>query len=190
MSGRSKRIIWLLRLLAWFLNSYAGFFSFRTFRAPTVKLRAINRDRLIKFLFQILSLLVFVDPCIIVQFTKKNPTRRNKVSKFYYSLFIWSSTCFGRHTAHHQEPTTAQAASGFAYVEGCRTCSCWTLSGSVQRPTTARPATFHVCKIRGCLCGFRLLVMGGLSPETCWASFKIGNNQILIHFCILLDFSL
>jgi hypothetical protein len=29
---------------------------------------------------------------------------------------------FGRHTAHHQEPKTAQAASGFAYVEGCWTC--------------------------------------------------------------------
>jgi len=24
---------------------------------------------------------------------------------------------FGRHTAHHQEPKTAKAASGFAYVE-------------------------------------------------------------------------
>ena len=26
-------------------------------------------------------------------------------------------------TAHHQEPKTAQAASGFAYVEGYRACS-------------------------------------------------------------------
>jgi len=34
----------------------------------------------------------------------------------------------GRHTAHHQEPETALRASGFAYVEGCWTCSCWTLS--------------------------------------------------------------
>jgi hypothetical protein len=70
-----------------------------------------------------------------------------------------SSTCFGRHTAHHQEPKTAQAASDFTYVEGCRTCSCWTLSGSVR------------------LCSFRLLMMGGMSPETCWASFKIRNNK-------------
>jgi len=50
---------------------------------------------------------------------KKNPTRCNNVSKFYYSIFIWSSTCFGRHTAHRQEPKTALAASGFSYVEGC-----------------------------------------------------------------------
>jgi hypothetical protein len=39
---------------------------------------------------------------------------------------------------HHQEPKTAQAASGFAYV----------------------------CKTRGCLCSFSLLMMGGVSSET------------------------
>jgi len=41
--------------------------------------------------------------------------------KIYYSIFIWSSTCFGQHTAHHQELKTALAASGFVYVEGCWT---------------------------------------------------------------------
>ena len=29
--------------------------------------------------------------------------------------------------AHHQEPKTALATSGFAYVEGCWTCNCWML---------------------------------------------------------------
>ena len=43
-----------------------------------------------------------------------------------------AQTGFGRHTAHHQEPKTAQAASGFAYVRGC-----WTLSGSVRYQTTS-----------------------------------------------------
>jgi hypothetical protein len=33
-------------------------------------------------------------------------------------------------------------------------------------------------------------MMGGVSPETCWASYKYGIIQILIHCCILLDFSL
>ena len=67
-------------------------------------------------------------------FIKKNPTRCKNISIFlyyYYSIFIRSSTCFGRHTAHHQEPKTALAASGFSYVEGCWTCSWWTLSGTV-----------------------------------------------------------
>ena len=49
--------------------------------------------------------------------------------KIYYPTFIRSSTCFGRHIAHHQEPKTALAASGFTHVEGCWTCGCWTLSG-------------------------------------------------------------
>jgi len=92
----------------------------------------------------------------------ENPTRCNSVSKFYFK-FIWNSTCFGRHTAHHQEPKTALAASGLAKVEGCWTCSCWMLSGieyeklhctfsysTWQRPATTRPTTLHVCKNRGC----------------------------------------
>jgi hypothetical protein len=65
----------------------------------------------------------------------KNPTRCNSVSKFYF-IFMWRSTCFGRHTAHHQEPITVLTASGFAYVEGCWTCSCWTLSGSCPTAST------------------------------------------------------
>jgi hypothetical protein len=60
----------------------------------------------------------------------------------------------------------------------------------VGRAVVGRPTTFHVCKTRGCLCSFRLLMMGGVSPETCRASFKIRNNKILIHCCILLGFSL
>ena len=96
--------------------------------------------------------------------------KSNKIQqciKIYYSIFIQSSTCFGRHTAHHQEPKTSLAASGFAYVEGCWTCGCWTLSGRV-------------------LC----LMMGGVSPETCCDSYKYGiiNFDTLLHlvefFCM------
>ena len=87
-----------------------------------------------------------------------------------YFIFIKSSTCFGRHTAHHQEPKTALAASGFVYVEGCWMCSCWTLldflcelfccslgiiwyvevvgvrnkDAGRCRPATTCPTTFHV----------------------------------------------
>jgi hypothetical protein len=51
-------------------------------------------------------------------------------------MFTWSSTCFGRHTAHHQELKTALAVSGFLYVKGCWTCSWWTLSGTVCLTTS------------------------------------------------------
>jgi len=51
----------------------------------------------------------------------------------------------------------------------------WKVVGRVvggQLPPTTRPTTFHVWKTRGCKCSFRLLIMGGVSPETCWASDK------------------
>ena len=80
-------------------------------------------------LLQVLHL-IFVDPCILVQFIKKNPSKCNNLSKFYYSIFIWNSTCFWRNTGHGQELKTALAASGFSYVEGCWTCSWWTTSTS------------------------------------------------------------
>jgi hypothetical protein len=115
--------------------------------------------------------LMFVDPCITVQFIKKNPTRCNSVSNFYYSIFIWSSTCFGRHTAHYQEAKTTLAASGFSYMEGCLDlCCAW------QRPANTRPTTFHVWKTRVWECTFRLLMMGGVSPKTRWALY----NYIII----------
>jgi hypothetical protein len=43
-----------------------------------------------------------------------------------------------------------------------------------QRPPTTRPTAFYVWKTRGCQCSFRLLMMGGVSPETYWASYKYG----------------
>ena len=100
---------------------------------------------------------------------KKTQKDATLYQNFIIPYFKWSSTCFGRHTGHHQELKTAQAASGFAYVEGCQTLSC--------------PTTFHVCKTRGCLCSFKLLMMGGVSPETCWASYKYGiiNFDTLLH---------
>jgi len=57
-----------------------------------------------------------------------------------------------------------------------------------KRPPTTRPTTFHVCKTRGCQCSFMLLMMGGVSHETRWASYKYGIIKILIRCCILLDF--
>ena len=71
-------------------------------------------------------------------FIKKNPTKFNNASKFYIIsyLFVRSSTCFGWHIVHHQEPKTALAASGFSYVEGCWTCSWWKLLGRMCLTTS------------------------------------------------------
>jgi len=45
---------------------------------------------------------MLVDPCIIVQFTKKNPTRCNNVSKFYYSNLYEAQHVLGDSGRHSQ----------------------------------------------------------------------------------------
>jgi len=106
--------------------------------------------------------------------------------RIYYSICIWSSTCFVRHTAHHQELKPAPAASGFAYVKGCGRWGCWTLTAS----SNLNVHNLSRMQIRGCWGSFELLMMGGVSPETCWASYKHGiiNFDTLLHligyFCV------
>ena len=67
---------------------------------------------------------------------KEKSNKMQNVSKFYYSIFIWNSTCFGRHTARHQGPKTALATSGFSYVKGRWTCRWWTFSGTLSLTTS------------------------------------------------------
>jgi len=63
----------------------------------------------------------------------------------------------------------------------CRANCAW-------RPPTTRPTTFHLWKTRDCQCSFRLLMMGGVSPETCWASYKYKIIKNSNTYCILLVF--
>jgi len=58
---------------------------------------------------------------------------------------------FRANTAQHQEPKTALAASGFAYVVGCLTCSCWTLTAS-SNYTSNNPPRMHCCILLDFLC--------------------------------------
>jgi hypothetical protein len=53
-------------------------------------------------------------------------------------------------------------------VGRCQDCA-W------QCPPSTYPTTSHVWNTRGWQCSFRLLMMGGVSPETCWASYKWNN---------------
>jgi hypothetical protein len=91
----------------------------------------------------------------------------------YYSIFIWSSTCFGWHAAHHQEPKTALTASGF-FIRGRLldvVRHSITVPDNVHQLHVQQPSTYE--KTRGCQCSFRLLMMGDVSPETCWASYRL-----------------
>ena len=75
------------------------------------------------------------------------------------------------------EPKTALAASGFPCVEGCWTCSWWTLSGTVLCLTTSTNYTSNSLprmENQRLPVQFWALMMGGVSPETCWASYKYG----------------
>jgi hypothetical protein len=61
-----------------------------------------------------------------------------------------------------------------------------------KRPPTTRLTAFHVCKTRGCQCSFRLLMMGGVSPETCWASYKHGIIKFwyIVECCLIFLYEL
>jgi len=49
--------------------------------------------------------LIFIDSCIVDD-SVEIPTRCNPVIEFIIPKFIEGSTCFERHTAHHQELQT------------------------------------------------------------------------------------
>jgi len=68
----------------------------------------------------------------------------------YYSMFTWSSTCFGRRAAHHQE-------------HDC-TSSLWFC---IRERLLDVVVAGHVPEAASAVV---LLIMGGVSPETCWAS--------------------
>jgi len=63
------------------------------------------------------------------------------------------------HTTHHQELKTVIAASGFTYVYGCRPLR-WLSHRSGRQPKT-------YVKPQAAITVFELLLMGGVSPETC-----------------------
>jgi hypothetical protein len=87
--------------------------------------------------------LIFVDPCITVQFIQKNPTRCNSVSKFLLFLILnevkyvsGDTPPIIRSLKLHMQPLVFHNT-----VEGYRTRSCWTLSGSVRYLITSNNCT-------------------------------------------------
>jgi hypothetical protein len=79
-------------------------------------------------------------------------------------MFLDCSTCFERHTTHHQELKNCNCSVWF-YIRF------WLPAAAMARPSR-RPATVPVT-----ITIFELLMMGGVSPETCWAIKKHWNNK-------------
>ena len=91
--------------------------------------------------------------------------------------FIYSSTCFGRFPAQHQELNDCSGSLWF-------TCVSWWQSYCVRGragPTTntARLSPEAATAV------IELLVMGGKTTETCWAVYKRQDNK-LENCCIRL----
>jgi len=89
-------------------------------------------------------------------FLIEEPTRCDRVVEFIIPVFLNCSTCFGRHTAHHQE------------LKNCNR-SLWVLhtfvvAGRCHR-SGRQPNTY--VKPEAAITVFELLMMGSMSLETC-----------------------
>jgi len=86
------------------------------------------------------------------------------VIEFIIPKFIEGSTCFERHTAHHQELQTVFAASGlYTHVA---TGLCQGCVGKTHAALTT--AGHHMCiYTRGCKYSLELLMISGVPLETC-----------------------
>ena len=99
------------------------------------------------------------------------------VFQFIILTFVYSSTCFGRIHAHHQELNVCSGSLWFY------------LRGRAGRP--ARPQTQHdyhndtKIKPEAATAVIELLMMGGKTPETCSAVNKRQDNK-LENCCIWL----
>jgi hypothetical protein len=86
---------------------------------------------------------VVVDVSGSMHHSRIHTEKSNKMQqciRIYYSMFIWSSTCFRRHNAHHQEPKTVLAALVLHMWKVGR-WDCWTASSNlnVQPFTYVKP---------------------------------------------------
>jgi hypothetical protein len=105
--------------------------------------------------------LVIVDPCIIVQFLQKIQQDVTVYQNFIIPYL---------NEAQHVSGDTSPIIRSLKLHKQPLVLQTWKAVGRIVVGTltaTTRPTTFDVCKTRGCLCSFRLLMMGDVSPETC-----------------------
>ena len=86
---------------------------------------------------------VLMDPCI-VDYSVEIPTRCSFVIEFIIPKFVEGSTCYERHTAHHQELETVFAVSGL-YAHMVTGRSLPSLSGKCVSHSTLTTTSHHVC---------------------------------------------
>jgi len=102
---------------------------------------------------------------------KKYPTRCNNVPDFIIPYLYEAQHVSGDTTSIIRSLKLHWQPLVFHTWKVVWTCSWWILAGTTCLHVQT---TFHVWKTRGCQCSFRLVMRGGVSPETCWASYKYG----------------
>ena len=128
--------------------------------------------------------------CILLTFwhwsftfnSNKSPTWCNSF-EFIILTFVYSSTCFGRFPAHHQDLNDCSGSLRF-YLRIVVTVVLCSWSGRPARPR-ARHDYYHDSKVKpeAAMAVIELLMMGGKTPATCWAANKRQDNKLktLLH---------
>jgi len=120
--------------------------------------------------------------------TRENPIHTIQINhqpdatifQFIILTFIYSSTCFGRSPAHHQKLNDCSSSLWFynRIVVIAVLCS-W--SGRLCRPDHDQQHCYHhvpTVKPEAATAVIKLLMMGGRTPETCWAVNKRQDNKL------------
>jgi len=107
------------------------------------------------------------------------------IFQFIILTFIYSSTCFGRFPAHHQELNDCSGNLCF-YLRIVVIAVLRSWSGQLARPRTQHDY-HHDTKVKpeDATAVIEHLMMGGKTPETCWAVNKRQDNK-LKNCCIWL----
>jgi hypothetical protein len=101
---------------------------------------------------------------------------------FFFLTFVYSSTYFGRFPAHHQELNDYSGSLWFyLFVSWWQSCCVRGLAGRLVRPRTQHDR-HHDEKVKpeAATAVIELLMMGGKTPETCWAVNKRQDNKLKI----------
>jgi hypothetical protein len=118
----------------------------------------------------------------------QNKTYNNSYRNSQQDATVYQNLLFHVYMKLNMFRATQRLSSG---AQNC-TSSLWVCisEGCWTRPAIPTSNNLCVCKTRGCLCSFELLMMGVVLSETCWASYKHGiiNVDALLHlvgyFCV------